>query len=364
MKFLKRYGISCLALALALVLCFQTVSSGVLCLKETQKDRPIRTVALSDSAVDYQAVLDGFERSELNQEGTLTTFTGYQSLDPSLFEEFDNLSDTDVDTLADTEVLYTFSYDVESNVVTLSASAENELGEIEIDTVSGVGFYNDAGEIDAVMNIEGEGILLSEMRACGAIANCGWFSKLIKKVAKDVATTALVVAAAAACVAVCATVAPAVVAVGLGVSATTAIAACTVIAETTLTVAMIAAGVLIAAEVVDLTFQGVKYRLEEFSKMSSKLKKGKYYLCVGTSDGGMLITPVALKSLSDAAAAYNMGLSIYSILADDAEAVATRAGNGNDAVHDKRHKPLYFNHYHRFDRTPKNAHSFYGFPVP
>ena len=32
------------------------------------------------------------------------------------------------------------------------------------------------------MNIDGEGILLSEMRDAGMIQNCGWFSRLIKAI--------------------------------------------------------------------------------------------------------------------------------------------------------------------------------------
>ena len=56
--------------------------------------------------------------------------------------------------------------------MTISAEMENEYGEIEIDTITGVGFINEQGEIDAVMNVEGEGILLSEMREAGMIQNC------------------------------------------------------------------------------------------------------------------------------------------------------------------------------------------------
>ena len=60
---------------------------------------------------------------------------------------------------------------------------QNEAGEMEIDNITGVGFINENNEIDAVMNIDGEGILLSDTRNAGMIQNCGWFAKLVKGIA-------------------------------------------------------------------------------------------------------------------------------------------------------------------------------------
>lgn len=75
------------------------------------------------------------------------------------------------------------------------------------------------------MNIDGEGLLLSEMQDMGIIQNCGWFKKLFKKVVKVVAVAAAVVAVAAVVVATVGSAAPAVVAVGIGAAFTgTAIA--------------------------------------------------------------------------------------------------------------------------------------------
>ena len=39
----------------------------------------VRTVEVSKNAVDYQSLLDEFENSELETNGTLTTFVGYKS---------------------------------------------------------------------------------------------------------------------------------------------------------------------------------------------------------------------------------------------------------------------------------------------
>lgn len=117
-------------------------------------------------------------------------------------------------------------------------------GSIEIDKISGVGFINDDGEIDAVMNVDGEGILLSEMRDAGMIENCGWFSSLIKVIA----VAAVVVAAVATVVATAGTAAPAVVAAGVAVATTVSTTAATIATYATIT-AVLAAGIVMTTEV-------------------------------------------------------------------------------------------------------------------
>ena len=175
MKLFKKYWLSALAFVMTLVIGSYYTLGGFFSVEKDKVSANVRTVQLSNNEMDYQAILNEFEDSTLTTEGTLTTFTGYQALDPSVFEEIDNLSESDVETLAECKVGYKFTYDTESNVVTIYASMENELGEIEMDTISGVGFINEDGEIDAVMNVDGEGVLLSEMRNAGMIQNCGWF---------------------------------------------------------------------------------------------------------------------------------------------------------------------------------------------
>ena len=182
------------------------------------------TVEVKRQSVDYQSVLDEFENAELETEGSLTTFVGYKSINLADLNGFDLVSETDVIEETEVSVKYNFSYDKETNIVTLSAELKDELGEIQIDTLTGAAFINEYGEIDAVMNVDGEGILLSEMKDAGLIENCGWFSRLIKKVVKVVAVavvTAVVVAATAAVVvATAGAAAPAVVAAGVGVVST------------------------------------------------------------------------------------------------------------------------------------------------
>jgi len=160
-----------------------------------------RTVEVSTAEVDYQSILNEFEDATLVKEGTLTTFEGYKPLSISDLSELDNLSESDIDQLEDTSVRYNFSYDSETNIVTLSAEMKNELGEIEVDNLTGIAFFNEFGEIDAIMEVEGEFILLSEMQDRGLIQNCGWFSRLFKKVVVAVVAVVVVSAAVAAVVA-------------------------------------------------------------------------------------------------------------------------------------------------------------------
>ena len=53
------------------------------------------------------------------------------------------------------------------------------------------------------MNVDGELILLSELSDKGMIENCGWFSKVLKKVAVAVVATVAVAAVTAVVVATC-----------------------------------------------------------------------------------------------------------------------------------------------------------------
>lgn len=151
----------------------------------------------------------------------IVTFTGSKSIDSLIIEKIDNLSSEEIEELSKpVSVKYSFTYDAENNKITISAKMKNEFGQAELDTIEGVPFYNDNGEIDAVMNAEDDAILLSEMRDAGMIQNCGWVSKFIKFVAVSVVVVAAAVAVAAVIV-ITAIGAPAFVAAGIGAIAAT-----------------------------------------------------------------------------------------------------------------------------------------------
>lgn len=190
-----------------------------------------RTIALTQSTLDAQSILNEFDEATLTKNGTTTYFEGYKSLDKNLFSQIDYISDTDIEDLNITAVKYCFSYDEETNLVTIQASMRNEENRLEIEQISGVAFINEDGEIDAVMNVDGENILLSEMRDAGLIENCGWFKRLIKSIVKVVAVTVVAVAVAAVVVGTAGTAAVAVVAT-VGVTACAASTTQTVKANT------------------------------------------------------------------------------------------------------------------------------------
>ncbi|HEY8390119.1 MAG TPA: hypothetical protein VIL26_04120 [Clostridia bacterium] len=247
----------------AFVMALTLIVSGYFILGNiSSKTAMVRTIELQKSVISNQAIFDEFEDADLTVTDKLATFVGYKNLDASVFSMLDNLSVDEKEELAENcKVRYYFTYDKESNIVTISAEMSNEFGEIEMDTISGVGFINDKNEIDAVMNVEGEGILLSEMSDAGLIQNAGWFSKLVKAVAVTVAVVAVVVVVAAAVVVTAGTAAPALVAAGVGVSTTVvagSVATAAAIGTYAALTAAIAAGVALTADLVDKYYPGIQ----------------------------------------------------------------------------------------------------------
>ncbi len=184
-----------------------------------------RTIELSQSAVDAQSVLNEFDDATLTREGSTVYFEGYKPIDKNVLTEIDYISETDFEELENCTTKYNFSYNSETNIVTIAATATLADGTVEVDEITGVGFINDKDEIDAVMNIDGEGILLSEMRDAGMIQNCGWFSRLIKAIVVAVVVVAVVAVVAATVVVTAGAAAPALVTAGIGVAGSTAVTA-------------------------------------------------------------------------------------------------------------------------------------------
>ena len=152
--------------------------------KKAQETQTVstRTLETSEQEVDYQSILNSYEDAKLSLEGSVTYFEGTKKLDASIFSEIDNLSESDVDEVQAISVKYYYSFDAETSIVTLSAETKNEQGAIiEIEEIYGAAFINEDGNIDALLDIDGDYILLSELQETGMIENCGWFKKLIKK---------------------------------------------------------------------------------------------------------------------------------------------------------------------------------------
>ncbi len=355
-----KFNISILSICLALTCCLTYCLTNYFEAKHTTAS-VVRTIDATPNEIDYQSIFAEFEDAKLETEKSLTTFEGTKGISLEDFAELDNLSESDIETCDAISVTYNFSYNSETNIVTLSATTKNGENIVEIEEIQGVAFINEKGNIDAVMNIDGEGLLLSEMQDMGIIQNCGWFKNLFKKVVKVVAVAAAVVAVAAVVVATVGATAPAVVAVGAGVVAGTA---ATTLTSTCLTVAMVSAGISLAATAVaSIDFEGVKYELKEYSKVAKELIKGFYYLAIGDKDGRMLVSPIRIPTIALASKAMKSGLSIYTPLYTEAEKVATLASNGLKAVWDPAHQNGYFAHYHLAGRPKPSTHAFYGVPT-
>lgn len=214
----------------------------------------VRTVELSEEKIDNQAVLNSFDDVAIKVDGSLTSFTGYQCLDASLLDDLDEINASYSDNDDTCRIKYDIQYDSESNTVIISAKLEESDGTTYIDNVEGICFLDDSGDINAVLNVDNDGILLSEMRDSSAIQNCGWFSKLIKKVATVGAVAAATVAVVTIVVATAGVAAPAVV--GVGVAAVSASSAALTIASTSLIVATISAGVALTADIINKAYPG------------------------------------------------------------------------------------------------------------
>ena len=351
-----KFNISILSICLALTCCLTYCLTNYIEAKHTTA-AVVRTIDATPNEIDYQSILEEFEDAKLETIGSLTTFEGSKPISLEDYAELDNLSESDIETCENMTVAYNFSYDSVTNTVTVSAATKNSKNTIEVEEIQGVAFINDKGDIDAVMNIDGEGLLLSEMQEIGIIQNCGWFKNLFKVVAVAaavVAVTALVVATVGA-------TAPAVVAVGAGVVAGTTATALT---STCLTVAIVAAGISLATIAVSsIDFEGVTYELKEYSKVAKELLKGFYYLAIGDKDGRMLVSPIRIPTVVLASKAMQAGLSVYTPDSLEAYTIAQMAGNNMAPISDPAHENGYFAHYHAYGRPKPSSHAFYGVPT-
>ncbi|MFQ6724077.1 MAG: hypothetical protein ACLRFE_01910 [Clostridia bacterium] len=355
-----------------------------------------RNIELQERDIDYESILNEFEDATLETNGDLTTFEGYKTVDINALAEFDNLSESDISQAQESYVRYYFSYNEKTNIVTITAEMKNNLGEIEIEEISGVGFINDKNQIDAVMNIDGESILLSEMQEAGMIQNCGWFKKLVKKVVKVAVVVAAVavvaVTTAAVVVATAGAAAPALVAAGVGVTTSAGIGAAAGVAAgalfaLTVGQAAIQAGTAISepiaediSQVVDkatnaileIVYKGVSYASALLTAtVASNLAKDTYFMTLANpTDGAMYYCATAIdKNFAISIMAANTSVSVYTYYETNARSVAQQAGNNMSPIWERHHDYGYFDHYHLGNLSARgeshkdcHSHAFYGLP--
>ena len=224
-NFLTFIPMSFLALLMFLTPVFFATINSEQTIKYSDDITQSRTIKTDGSIIDCESIFNSFDESHIETEGSTTIFEGIRAIDLLSLDGLDEVSQsTSANTLI--KVKYKFSYDNETNIVTLTAVEIRENGdssyeETIVDTILGIAFINEAGVLDAVLDVDGEYILLSELQNLGMVENCGWFRGLFKKVAKITAKVVVAVAAvvvvsavAATVVASCGAALPAVIAAG------------------------------------------------------------------------------------------------------------------------------------------------------
>ena len=199
----------------------------------------VRDIELEMNNVDYQSMFNDFKDAKLSYDSKqeLLIFSGTQTLNSSIFSEIDMVNFTN-DGSENLDVNYSFEYDADDNLFFMTIKAVNvNDGEI-VDRILGIPFVNEKEEIDIAFSVEDEIIYLSDLESNPILQNCGWFSKLLKKVAK----VAVGVAVVAAVVVVAVYVAPAVVAAAS--TASMALAGTSIAAGATATISATTAATL------------------------------------------------------------------------------------------------------------------------
>jgi hypothetical protein len=147
----------------------------------------VRTVTLQDADVDYHEYLNEFDDANLEIANHAAIFSASMTFDASFFDEIDLVSDESGGETYVTRFLVT--YDYYDEVVWLSAVTDTPDGEIVLDAICGKVFFDENGKADAVFDLEGESVTLSELMKISAIEQVGLFSKIVQA-AKAVATVA------------------------------------------------------------------------------------------------------------------------------------------------------------------------------
>lgn len=227
----------------SLLSCVAVFTFCIIGVKQEDINAPVRDVELSQQNVDYESIFNQYENAKLEYSKN----EGYVSFSGTIHYSSEELCDVDLVNITnnddeDLAIEYSFDYDIDENLFYMNVEATNTENGTILDRIVGVPFENDKGEVDIVFDVEGDCILLSELTEKELFENCGWFSKLLKKVA----VAAAVVAVAAVVVAACAYAAPAVIAVATGslmttTAGTTVFVAGTVATSTLATCATVAA---------------------------------------------------------------------------------------------------------------------------
>ena len=163
----------------------------------------IRNIELTHKEVDYHSFFNDLKDQEINLDRSKNTieYKATKELDANLFNEIDFVNYAPNKNKVEFD--YQMKYDANENKFNLSISAKTNKGKV-IDNWEGTPFVKENKDIDIVFATDNGLIYLSDLEEKGLINNCGWFSKLFRKIAK----VAIVVAAVATVVAITVVAAP------------------------------------------------------------------------------------------------------------------------------------------------------------
>ena len=173
-----------------------------------QYNKPvIRDIELTHKEIDYQCFFNNLKNQEIKLDRNKNTieYKATKELDANLFNKIDFVNYAPNKNKVEFD--YKMKYDANENKFNLSIRAKTDKGSV-IDNWEGTPFIKENKEIDIVFATDNGLIYLSNLEEKGLINNCGWFSKLFRKIAK----VALVVAAIATVVAITVVAAPVVAA--------------------------------------------------------------------------------------------------------------------------------------------------------
>lgn len=193
-------------ISLVIILAFNPLITQCFCSKTTSETLHItRTIKVDDSNIDYNSFFAEFDdlQLQINENEKEVSLKAVDSLPSSLFEN-DDSSSLENATEEFLPIEYSFDYNALDNEFYLSVKTIKD-DELLIDEWKGEAFTTEDGFTDIKFIVDGEIIYLSDLSESGMVNNCGWFSKLIKKVAK-VAVAAVAVVAVVAVVAIAAPV--------------------------------------------------------------------------------------------------------------------------------------------------------------
>ena len=105
---------------------------------------PVRDVNIVDTSVSLDSI---FYSYNIETNDNVTTLEAQKLITREDFENINNLSEVSVgnDNFIDFDIVY----DADTNIISITASMDNELGYLEAETIYGVAFTNSDGNIDA-----------------------------------------------------------------------------------------------------------------------------------------------------------------------------------------------------------------------